>query len=187
MRGRRTARATVVVAVLAAVLAAGCEDQSAAPEREPAHEAVNAVGGVPPQLVGDLAVELGTATAVFGRGCRPQSPQQRCSPDGTKTYTLAGRLRPATVTGAWMQLEAEAGTWAVSVRFASADPRTTAAVAARAEQAGGLVVVLAAVSGAVLHAVEPERVGHGRITLRELRKPAADLVVEGYVTAATHH
>jgi hypothetical protein len=187
MRGRRTARATVVVAVLTAVLTAGCEDHSAAPEREPALEAVDAVGGVPPQLVGELAVELGTATAVFGRGCRAQSPHQRCSPDGTKTYTLAGRLRPATVTGAWMQLEAEAGTWAVRVRFAPADRRTTTAVAARAEEAGGLVVVLAAISGEVLHAVAPESIGHGRIILRNLRKPAADLVVEGYVTAATHH
>ena len=77
-----------------------------------------------------LEVELATAVAVFGLGCRPQSPRQRCSADGEKTYTMRGSLRPATVTAAWMQLDTGGGRWVVQVRL-DADDRVAAARTAR--------------------------------------------------------
>ena len=188
MRGRRTTIVQVLVAVLAAAVTGACDlgptgDMERSPG--PALVAVDPVGGDPPELTESLAVELGTAVTVFGRGCRAMSPDQRCSVDGTKTYTLKGTLETATAAGVWMQLDAGSAQWAVRVRFGSGDEAVVGRVAARTAAAGGFVVVLDAHSGDVLQAVAPTGVRNGRIVVHDLNKPGAEHVVNTYVTAAT--
>src|SRR5687768_6672599 len=100
MRGRRTTLVRVLVAVLAATIAAtitgACDFGTSAdvePSQGPTLVAVDDGEGDPPELTAAVDVELATAVAVLGLGCRPQSPDQRCSADGEKTYTLTGRSR----------------------------------------------------------------------------------------------
>jgi hypothetical protein len=187
MRGRRTTLVPVVLAVLAATITSACNlgrqtDRDTAPG--PTLVAVDPVGdGDPPEVIEAVEVEVGTAVAVFGRGCRPQSPHQRCSADGTKTYTLTGRLRPATVTGVWMQLDTGHGRWTVVVRLAGDDLRTAALVAERTREEGGLVVVLDARTGDVLQGVSPRDIRGTRITRRDLHRLSAENVVNAFAGA----
>ncbi|MBF4768423.1 hypothetical protein ISU10_11660 [Nocardioides agariphilus] len=187
MRGRRTALVQVLVTVLAAGALGGC-DFGGGPDQEPTSGptlvADDAGGGNPPELTGRVAVELGTAVAVFGLGCRPQSARQRCSVDGQKTYTLTGRLRPATVTAAWMQLDTGGGRWVVHVRFASHDHWSAAKTADRARDKGGLVVVLDAHTGDVLQAVSPNDVSGAQIARNDLHRLTAESMVGSFAHAA---
>jgi hypothetical protein len=188
MRGRRTTLVQVLVAVLATAVTGACDVGPSAdlePSQGPTLVAVDPVGGDPPELTEALEVDVGTAVAVFGRGCRPQSPHHRCSPDGSKTYTLKGGLRTVTAAGVWMQLDAGGSQWTVLTRFGSGDDAVMGEVAARAEAADGLVVVLDAHSGDVLQAVAPTGVRGGRLVVQGLQKPGAEKVVNTYVTAAT--
>ena len=187
VRGRRTPLVQVLVAVLAAAITAACDLGPSAdvePSPAPTLVAVDPVGGEPPQLAAAVEVELGTAVAVFGLGCRPQSPHQRCSADGDKTYTRTGGLRAARVTGVWMQLDTGRGRWAVNVRLAPGDRRTAALVAERALEVGGLVVVLDAHSGDVLQAVPATDVHGALINRPDLHRLAAESAVDAFVEAA---
>jgi hypothetical protein len=187
VRGRRTTLVEVLVAVLAAGLTGACTFGTTAgpePTDGPTLVAVEAEGeGNPPELTQRLEVELGTAVAVFGLGCRPQSDRQRCSTDGEKTYTLTGSLLPATMTAAWMQLDAGDGRWAVHVRIAGEDEGAAARTSRRAQQRGGLVVILDAASGDVLQAVSPNDVRGTRITRYDLHRLTARGVVAAFVDA----
>jgi hypothetical protein len=189
MRGRRTALGQVLVAVLAAAALGACDvgpSTDLDPSPGPTLAAVDPVGGGdPPELTEAVAVELTTAVAVFGLGCRPRSPHQRCSADGRKTYTLKGEVRAATVTAAWMELGSGGGRWTLNVRLAAGDSRALSLVAARATAQGGLVVVLDAHSGDVLHAVAPHDVLGVRITRSDLLKQDANAIVGAFVTATT--
>jgi hypothetical protein len=188
VRDRRTRLVQVLVAVLAATVTGACDLGPSAdiePSPGPTLVAVDPVGGDPPELTEALEVELGTAVAVFGRGCRAQSPHQRCSADGTKTYSLKGGLQTVTAAGVWMQLDTGRPQWTVRVRFGSGDEAVVGRVAARTEAAGGFVVVLDAHSGDVLQAVAPTVVRNGRIVVPGLPRPGAEHVVNTYVTAAT--
>ena len=187
MRGRRTPLVQVLVAVLAATVTGACfvgPSADVEPSSGPTLAAVDPVGGDPPQLTAAVEVELGTAVAVFGLGCRPQSPHHRCSAEGDKTYTLTGGLPAATVTGVWMQLDAGHGRWTVKVRLAPDDRRAAALVAERTREAGGLVVVLDAHSGAVLQAVSASDIRGALITRRDLHRLTAESVVTAFVGAA---
>ena len=173
--------------MLAAAITGACDLAPSAdvePSPDPTLVAADPVGGEPPQLTAAVDVELATAVAVFGLGCRPQSPHHRCSADGDKTYTLTGGLRAATVTGVWMQLDTTRGRWTVNVRLAPGDRRTAARVAERARDVGGLVVVLDAHSGDVLQAVPADAVDGALIARRDLHRPAAESVVNAFVAAA---
>ena len=187
MRGRRTALGRALVAVLAATALGACDAGPSAdrgPSPGPTLVAVDEVGGGdPPELTEELRVELGTAVAVFGLGCRPQSPRQRCSADGQKTYTMQGRLRPATVTAAWLQLDTGDGRWVVQVRLAADDRVAAAHAAQRARDLGGLVVFLDTHTGDVLHAVSPNDVRGDRITRSATHRLTAESVVSSFVAA----
>jgi hypothetical protein len=187
MRGRRTALVEVLVVVLAAGLAGACSFGSARspePTSGPTLVAVEPEGGGGlPELAGKVDVELGTAVAVFGLGCRPQSIRQRCSTDGEKTYTLTGALRPATVTAAWMQLDTGGGRWTVNLRLGVGDQTAATRTSRRAEARGGLVVILDAQSGDVLQAVSPNDVRDTRITRNDLHRLTAEGVVAAFVDA----
>ena len=155
-----------------------------APSAGPTLVADDSAGGRPPELTDEVEVELGTAVAVFGLGCRPQSVRQRCSADGEKTYTLTGALRPATVTAAWMQLDTGGGRWVVHLRLATGDREGALRTARRAADRGGLVVVLDAHSGDVLQAVSPNDVTGARIARNDLHRLSAESVVSSFVDAA---
>ena len=186
MRGRRTALLQALVTALAVGVCSACDFGTPAdsqPSAGPTLVADETASGDPPELTEELEVELGTAVAVFGLGCRPQSASQRCSAGGEKTYTMRGSLRPATVTAAWMQLDTGGGRWVVQVRL-DADGRVAAArTAQRARDLGGLVVVLDTHTGDVLHAVSPNDVGGGRITRSDLHRLTAESVVSSFVAA----
>ncbi len=189
MRGRRTTAVQAVGAALGVLVLGGVSacDIGGAGDSEPAAEVTLAAddgGGRPPELTRRLGVELGTAVAVFGLGCRPQSDRQRCSADGEKTYTLTGRLRPATVVAAWMQLDTGGGRWVVHVRLSAADHESTASTTRRARARGGLVVVLDARSGDVLQAVSPNDVHGSLIARNDLHRLSAESVVRAFVVAA---
>ena len=187
--GRRTGPGRVLAAVLAAAALSACDAGPSTdlnPSSGPTLVAVDPVdGGDPPKLTEAVAVELATAVAVFGLGCRPQSPHQRCSADGRKTYTLEGGLRAATVTTAWMELGSGGGRWTLNVRLAPDDLPALSLVTRRATAQRGLVVVLDAHSGDVLHAVAPQEVTGVRITRSDLQKRDADAIVGAFVTATT--
>jgi hypothetical protein len=188
MRGRRTTLVQVLVAVLATAVTGACDIGPAAdiePSPGPTLVAVDPVGGDPPELRRELAVELGTAVAVYSRGCRPRTVMQRCSPNGTQTYTLASRLHEATVVGAWMQVDTGEGQWAVRIRLRTGDARAVAAVSRQTDREGGLTVVIDAGSGDVLVAIPSPGFQGSTITRRDLQKPAAQAVIHDFVTAAT--
>ncbi len=187
MRGRRTAlgRALVPVLVIAlASVATGC-DFGDGPDREPAAAptlmADDGDATRPPELEGRVAVELGTAVAVFGLGCQPQSARQRCSAAGEKTYTLTGESLPATVTAAWMQLDTGGGRWVVHLRLGAGDRKSAERTAQRARDRGGLVVVMDAATGNVLLAVSPNDVDRGRIAREDLHRLTAESIVRSFV------
>ena len=175
------------MAVLAAGLTGACTSGTAGtpePTAAPTLMAVEPEGGNgPPELEHPVEVELGTAVAVFGLGCRPQSNRQRCSTDGEKTYTLTGALRRATVTAAWMQLDSRGGRWTVQLRLAAGDVDATARTAQRARNKGGLVVVLDAHSGDVLHAVSPNDLRGTRIVRDDLHRLSAESILAAFVSA----
>ena len=187
MRGRRMALVQAFVTVLAVGVLVACDfgtPDDPEPSAGPTLVADDAAGGNPPELTGELPVELGTAVAVTGLGCRPQSARQRCSADGDKTYTLTGTVRPATVTAAWMQLGTGGWKWVVRVRLSVDDRQAAARTARHAQDRGGLVVILDARSGDVLHAVSPNDVDGARITRYDLNRATAESVVTSFVRAA---
>ena len=96
---------------------------------------------------------------------------------------MTGSLRPATVTAAWMELDAGGGRWVVQVRLSAEDRVAAARTARRARDRGGLVVVLDAHSGDVLQAVSPNDVRGGRITRNDLHRLTAESVVSSFVAA----
>ena len=187
MRGRRATLVQVLVAVLAATVTGACDFGPSAdvePSSGPTLVAVDPEGGDPPELTEAVEVELGTAVAVFGLGCRPQSHHQRCSADGDKTYTLTGKLLAATVTAAWMQLDSGRGRWTVNLRLAPDAVATAVLIAGRSREEGGLVVVLDAHNGDVLQAVSPSDVHGAHIIRRDLHRLTAESVVTAFVGAA---
>ena len=188
MGGRRTALASVVLTCLVAVASSACDfgtPDGSAPSDDPTLVVDEAGDDVPPELTRRVAVELGTAVAVFGRGCRPRIALQRCSVDGKQTYTLASPLRAATVVGAWMQLDSGRGRWAVHLRLRPGDARAVSAVSEQTEEVGGLAVVLDAHTGDVLLSIPSPDIQGVTITGHDLQKPAAEAVVDAFVTAAT--
>jgi hypothetical protein len=188
VRGRRTAVAVGLVAVLVGGVTAGCRDDTSPERAAPTATPAAAVEGIDDETAtawtGSLEVLLVTGLRVIGIGCRAGTARDACTIDGQHTYRWKGQPRAATATATGTHEDTGFGTWVAVVRFARGERDRVQAAAEAAGGQGRPVLVLDAHSGDVLQEVAPLDVERGRIVVRDLRKPEAEQLVGPYVTAA---
>jgi hypothetical protein len=162
----------VLLAVVVALLAAGCAGPSGTPE--PGPTSIAAFPDVP-RMTGPLPVRLQPALPLAGSdACTPGSGLYCLGEQG---YRALGHPQRATVGSVSTAPNAEHTGWDTVVRFASARPVRRAAVDAAGM--GGVVLVLDP-AGRVLGAVPPPDLGARKAQFLGLEKAEAWAVVDAF-------